>query len=422
VPRAAEPRSEITPASAAAAGAILIVTLVHVYSIGSGALAVFMEAMARDLHWSRAQLGGGVTAIQIGMAATATIAGRIIGRVGARRVLVPVIVLEAAILFALPLATRGLPVFYALFLLIGVASAGTMGAGRILSGWFYRRRALALSLLGVGTTLAGVLTPPIAEWLLGRVGWQWGFAAFGGAVLLLPLPAFLLFGRERPGDEIRPDLPAEADPDGAPRISALGAARTRVFWIMLGAQFGSIFSFVAVMTHGVGILAERGLSREAAVNGLSLIAFGGTVANLLTGALLDRFGRPSVILPFAALSLVGISIVQFGTGQATLLGGALLFGLGVGGENSMTSYFVTRFFGVRNYSEVYGLVMPLMFLVAAPAPVAIGWIYDSHRSYAAALPLIDLALVVGAACFALLPRYTYPTPEALARRQGAVSS
>jgi hypothetical protein len=29
---------------------------------------------------------------------------------------------------------------------------------------------------------------------------------------------------------------------------------------------------------------------------------------------------------------------------------------------------------------------------------------------------------VGAVCFALLPRYTYPTAQALARREEAVSS
>jgi MFS family permease len=415
MPVSIERQTEVTRASMSAAGAILVVTMVHAYSIGAGALAVFMEAMSRDLHWTRAQLGGGVTAIQIGMAAVATIGGRIISRVGARRVLLPIILLEAVILLALPFAEHGLLIFYGLFFLIGVASAGTMGAGRILSGWFYRHRALALGILGVGTTLSGVLTPPIAQWLLQHTGWRTGFAIFGVAILLLPLPAFLLFGHEKPGARGGPAVAADCDHDGAPHISALGAARTRVFWIMIGAQLGSIFSFMAIITHGIGILSERGLPRDAAVQGLSLIALGGTLANVLTGALLDRIGKPAVILPFAALSLIGMIIVQCGSGGTTLLTGAFLFGLGVGGENSMTSYFVTRFFGVRNYSEVYGLIMPLMLVIAAPAPVIIGRLYDANHSYWAALPLIDAALVLGAVCFALLPRYPYPTADALAR-------
>lgn len=409
-------QSELTWQSGAVAVSILTVTLVHAYSIGSAALAVFMQSMAHDLQWTHAQLGGGVTAIQVGMASVATVGGRIISRLGARRVLLPVILLEAAVLMAMPLAKHGLPIFYGLFFLIGVASAGTMGAGRILAGWFFRHRALALGILGVGTTLSGVLTPPIAQWLLQHVGWRWGFVAFGIAILFLPFLAFFFFGREKPGDLSNPTFGAENDPDGAPHISAINAARTRVFWLMIGAQLGSIFAFMAIITHGVGIMTERGLSRDAAIQGLSLIALGGTTANLLTGFLLDRIGKPSVILPFAALSLIGIVTVQFGTGQHVLLAGAFLFGLGVGGENSMTSYFVTRFFGVRNYSEVYGLVMPLMFVIAAPAPIIIGRLYDTNHSYAWALPLVDVALIFGAACFAMLPRYPYPTQEALARR------
>jgi MFS family permease len=106
----------------------------------------------------------------------------------------------------------------------------------------------------------------------------------------------------------------------------------------------------------------------------------------------------------------------------TLLAGSFLFGLGVGGENSMTSYFVTRFFGVRNYSEVYGLIMPMMFVVAAPAPIIIGRLYDAQHSYASAVPLIDAALIFGALCFALLPAYPYPTAEARARREQDVPS
>jgi len=83
-------------------------------------------------------------------------------------------------------------------------------------------------------------------------------------------------------------------------------------------------------------------------------------------------------------------------------------GLGLGGQTSVTSYFTSRYFGVRNFSRVYGSVMPVLLLFGAPAATIIGDIFDRTHSYNAALIVLEVAFGISLVFFAILGPYPYP--------------
>jgi cyanate permease len=84
----------------------------------------------------------------------------------------------------------------------------------------------------------------------------------------------------------------------------------------------------------------------------------------------------------------------------------------VGGQSSITSYFTTRYFGVRNFSSIYGALFPILILLGAPAPIIIGAIFDSSRSYDLALVVLEVVLTGAIVCFWCLKPYRYPVKQA----------
>jgi len=66
---------------------------------------------------------------------------------------------------------------------------------------------------------------------------------------------------------------------------------------------------------------------------------------------------------------------------------------------------LTRYFGLRAFSTLYGLTWTFYAASAAIGPVILGHAFDSTGSYASLLVLLAMALAVPAAMNLLLPKY-----------------
>ena len=196
--------------------------------------------------------------------------------------------------------------------------------------------------------------------------------------------------------------------DGAPAIGVRDAMKGATYWLLLGAQVGGVFAYIGTSTHAIGIMTERGVAPALAVWGLSIFAVGGMVAQFVAGYLFDRFDTPRVMLPFAIGTLASLLLLQAVHGEVATLSALLVYGMGCGGLTSMSSYFTTRYFGVRNFGTIYGSLFPILLVLCAPSPVIIGAIFDATKSYNLGLLIVDVALVVAIACFWLLKPYPYP--------------
>jgi cyanate permease len=87
------------------------------------------------------------------------------------------------------------------------------------------------------------------------------------------------------------------------------------------------------------------------------------------------------------------------------LAAAVLIGLGLGAEADLTPYLLTRYFGLRSFSTLYGFTWTGYALAGALGPVLMGKAYDLTGSYQALLVLLAGATFVSAALYLLLPRY-----------------
>jgi MFS family permease len=89
---------------------------------------------------------------------------------------------------------------------------------------------------------------------------------------------------------------------------------------------------------------------------------------------------------------------------------AVLIGLGAGGEMDINPYLISRYFGMRSLSALYGLNWMSLGVASAVGPILMGRAFDTARGYGPMLA--QLALITIAAAALML---TLPAPERRAR-------
>jgi cyanate permease len=85
---------------------------------------------------------------------------------------------------------------------------------------------------------------------------------------------------------------------------------------------------------------------------------------------------------------------------------AALIGVGAGGEAAITPYLLTRYFGLRAFSTLYGLTWTFYAAAGAIGPMMLGHAFDATGSYAFLLVILAAVLGLTAAMNLLLPSYS----------------
>jgi hypothetical protein len=124
------------------------------------------------------------------------------------------------------------------------------------------------------------------------------------------------------------------------------------------------------------------------------------------GWLLDRFFGARVALAVNLTTAAGVFLLaEANSFPAGCLAAALIGGV-AGGEAAITPYLLTRYFGLRGFSTLYGLTWTFCAAAAAIGPVILGRAFDSTGSYTALLVMLATALGLAAGMNLLLPNYS----------------
>jgi predicted MFS family arabinose efflux permease len=283
---------------------------------------------------------------------------------------------------------------------MGVVGNGTtqMGYSRAVSSWFDQRRGLALALVMAGVGTGAMIFPPITQRLIDTYGWRSAYAILGALVLLLGIPLTALFVRERPHNA---DAPSRVS-DG---LSVGEGLRSRAFWIIAATLFVGSLAVNGAIAHLSPLLTDRGVTASTAALVASTLGLASFCGRLLTGLLLDRFHGPRVGLCLLLVTALGIARLASAHSALAGLVAAALIGLGLGAEADITPYLLTRYFGLRSFSTLYGFTWTAYAIAGAIGPVVLGRAYDAAGSYSALLALLAAATACSAALYLLLPSY-----------------
>jgi MFS family permease len=128
---------------------------------------------------------------------------------------------------------------------------------------------------------------------------------------------------------------------------------------------------------------------------------------LVTGWLLDRFFAARVSFALLALAALGTFVLAGAQSLAAGIVAAALIGFGMGGEADVTPYLLSRYFGLRSFSVLYGLTWTFYAVAGALGPVLMGKAFDVTGSYDALLVRLSFITLAVAALMLMLPRYAF---------------
>jgi MFS family permease len=362
---------------------------------------VFVKPLATEFGWSREAISSGFAVAAVTLGLISPLLGRWIDRFGPRRIILVCMSVFGCAIASLSLL-RGLWQFYVTCFVLGVVGNGAahLAYSRSISTWFHRRLGMALAFVMVGAGLGAMILPVVAQSIISRYGWRAAYACLGGLALLLGLPLSWRYIRERGVTGLKS---AQVVHSGMTWQQGL---RSSAFWIVTAILFVSSISMNGAITHLSALLTDRGLTAGRAALCASILGGSSLLGRIVAGWLLDRFFGPRVALAINLTTALGIFLLARAASFPAGCFAAALIGVGAGGEAAITPYLLTRYFGLRAFSTLYGLTWTFYAAAGAIGPVILGRAFDATGSYASLLILLAAALGLAAATNLLLPRYS----------------
>jgi MFS family permease len=364
---------------------------------------VYITPISDDLGISRTSIASAYAAATLLAAFGLPYVGRLIDRVGVRRV-----ALSVAVLFGFANIALG-QVAGLLSLALAFGALRFLGQGSLMlssnylvSQWFNRRRGIALSLTALGFSASMALHPLLAQWLIDQVGWResWSWLGILTWVLLVPMIAVLV--QNKPEDiGLTPDGKPVADQQPASPGDAMtvglrlhAAIRLPSFW-MIALGLASMSMLVTGMFfHQVSVFSLQGLDAQTAVRAFAISAVAMVITMPAFGYLLDRLPtRPmfASALVIMSASLVALALVR-NIGSTIVF--SVVFGLANAALQSHYSFMWPRYFGRRHLGSIQGAAQTIGVVGASIGPLPLGLAFDLFGSYTGALYLLAVLPVV----------------------------
>ena len=132
---------------------------------------------------------------------------------------------------------------------------------------------------------------------------------------------------------------------------------------------------------------------------------------------MDRYFAPQVALAFLLAPIVGIGMLALGADGAAAFAAAALIGVAAGAEVDVIAYLASRYFGMRQYSRIYGTFYSLYSLGGGLGPLLTATAVERSGGYASSLWAHIGLLVLGAVLLATFP--PFPDLRSRTRHPGA---
>lgn len=354
-------------------------------------LSMFVVPMTLEFGWSRTAFSGAVSLGSLLGALVAPFVGPLFDRHGSRALLVASAFVVSACCVALA-GTQSLTWFYAAFALsrMTFSTPFDVGTTSAVANWFVRRRALAMSLLGVSAGIGLTLIPFAAQMVNVTHGWRAGWLALAAIVLVTgALPQWLLLVR-RPEDlGLVPDGTRRAssgqqgggEPAEKASLTREAAMRTSALWLLMAFTLLMFPVQAGVSLHQAPHLMERGLSPALAASIVSAFSLSVALASLLFGAVGDRVSLRGALAFGALLMAAGAVTMRAVDGPFLGFVSAIAFGAGIGGIFAILPVAWANYFGRAHFGAIRGVTLPAQVGGQAIGPLIAGALHDLSGDY-----------------------------------------
>ena len=374
-------------------GAVGMGTGLGLYSMVNS---VFIIPLQSEFGWERSEMA---LSNVIGLFALLTLPllGALVDKYDSRRVACIGAILLALGWIGLSLQAGSIWVYYATLLVLTFVgqTTGPMIYSKVVNTWFHSSRGLALGVTMSGITIVSIVMFPLLAYINEVWGWRWGFVCVSLLPLLIGVPIVAWGLKPAPAGY----LSSITENSGEVDIQEGGLSMKQVltgpkFWLLGCALITANIAVGGMMHQLQPLFIDQGFSAIEAGSLASFFFVGILIGRLGSGFLLDRFWPAAVAALFLLAPLVGIAIFLSGAPAIIWIGipAVLCFGLAQGAEVDFMAFLVPRYFGLRNYGKLFGILLLMLATSLAAGSYIYGSIYDYFGDY-------RVALYVGAACF-----------------------
>lgn len=367
---------------------------------------VFFVALLEEFGWNRGVTASVFSVYVLILSSSGAIAGTLIDRFGPRRVVPAGAVLLSAGLVATSRVTE-LWQFYLFFGLacgLGIALAGWVPCGTLMSRWFSARRGVAMGIATAGIGLGTVAMVPLSQHLISNFGWRSAYVVLAAVVLvgIVPQAAFLLVGRPDeigsvPDGDLRPraqPMPAKPLPKRKWEVVDLGwasrawsvatAIRTSRFWLLTGNFAFGVLTIQMLWVHQAAYLVDGGFDRLLVASALGLSGLVSMPGKLLWGMVGDRFGREITYTLGATIMVAAIALLiltRFFPIVELMFIFSIVFAVGYAVTGPVSPVAAADIFGGKNFGTIYGVMCISNGVGSAFGAWLAGYVFDVTGSY-----------------------------------------
>jgi MFS family permease len=356
----------------------------------------FYPFYVQELGWTRQQVTSGNAYSKIAIAlAFGVLAGRLVDRLGPRRLMLGGILMAGGALIGLSYVTslRTFYLFYG-FNALGYVCGGPLPNQVLLSRWFDRARGRAMGVAYLGIGLGGAIVPLLAYGLTQSLGWRGALRVLGALMILIAFPA-AYFVRE----------PATQASRAAQTPSTLRpVVSSPAFYLLIIGSMASIGAVGGTMQNlALFLRLDRQFTQGSIDLILSLILAGSIVGRLVMGWLADRWPKKRVMLLIYVMVAAAIPPLFYAPTPGSLALCAFIFGVGLGGDYMIIPLMAADLYGLAVMGRVMGIVLTADSVSEALVPMLVAALRDHMGSYTSGFLVLVTLAAIGAAAVSLLP-------------------
>ena len=185
---------------------------------------VFVVPMSDDFGWSRLTIS---VAAALGVLVSGVVQpfmGQVFDQTGGRKLILVSLVILGITTIMLSLTFHVIFLIFMFGIVASIAQGGPAlsNTAALMSRWFKRKRATAISINSAALSLGGLVMVPFSMYLLEATNWRLAWVGLG-LIVLLSLPLAYFFIHERPSERgLNPDGDPEPTPVPGGRKEIIG--------------------------------------------------------------------------------------------------------------------------------------------------------------------------------------------------------
>lgn len=380
------------------------------------AFGAYLAVLIEEKGWSKTSVSGASALQSMEAAIIGPLLGWFIDRFGAQGVIkIGVVVFGIGFMLLSQIDTIGQLYGAVMVIAIGSSMAGFFPLNVGIIQWFEKKRARALSMVGLGLALGGLFVPIVAG-SIQAFGWRITAFVSGVVAIVIGYPLARIF-RRRPEDygETVDGLsaePAVARGDASPGESGDGvsgdtrqftvreALRTQAFWLLSMGHGLALLVVTAVNTHAINHMKNSlGYTIAEASLVITLMTAAQVAGVLIGGAIGDKVSKRRVAALCMIAHAAGLLMLTYAIGPVMLFLFSLLHGTAWGLRGPFMQAIRADYFGRKSIGMILGLSAIITALGQIAGPLIAGVLGDATGDYRLGFTVLSLIAASGSLCF-----------------------